>query len=714
VKHFFQIILPIILFSCLGVLHAQDSLNVSLVARLHHDWAPATDIAVSGDYAYVVTDYTGLRILDISNPERPVEVSSIIHEYAEPSQVIIHDTLALVLYEVAEEWRDAGLQIVDIRDPENPEELAFYSRWSRGLNTMVVIESLVYIAESRGELEIVNISDPENPEQVELYEFDEDYYFTDMEIVDSTLFLVGDRESLHMINISDPLNPVYSGILAGDTTLTGRRHIDGYHDYLYLTCFDNGLKILDISNPWNPVEVNSILLDGFVRDVTVLDNKLFVVITEEEWTDLNPCEIPIFSLTNPENPIEIGVIDQIQYINYPGPSIDISNDITFITYSGLRVIDISDISNTIEIGFFDAPYSPNSLFIDGYTAFISERATNRLWIIDIESPYEPSIKSYYQFDNPEVRIKHLVHSDSLVYASCGRNGVIIINVNDHENIFETVIYNPEDFVKGIDIEGNYLFTTSLDGKFNIADLSNPLAPNNITTVELNQELWNVKISGDYAYVVGLGREYGGINIFDISNPNHIEEVGFYHVESNGAKEISISGSYAYVLDFDENIQKLDISNPDSVFQIWTFQINYLANNLMVSDGYAYVADGTDGLTVIDVNREQPVLTGYYGTPFDQTKDVYYIDGFTYTVDNSNGFRIYDCSEALNNVEENKSSFSAKQFTINGIFPNPFNTTTLLSYYLPNEGNVILSIYNNIGQKFSVNLIWLPRVIINYY
>jgi hypothetical protein len=39
-----------------------------------------------------------------------------------------------------------------------------------------------------------------------------------------------------------------------------------------------------------------------------------------------------------------------------------------------------------------------------------------------------------------------------------------------------------------------------------------------------------------------------------------------------------------------------------------------------------------------------------------------------------------------------------EFTVNQNYPNPFNPATVISFNLPRAGNVILTIYNTLGQE----------------
>ena len=64
--------LALFLFAASAVCGA-DSLNVRLVGR-YDTGGSAFGVFISGSYAYVADSYTGLRIIDVSDPTHPSEV----------------------------------------------------------------------------------------------------------------------------------------------------------------------------------------------------------------------------------------------------------------------------------------------------------------------------------------------------------------------------------------------------------------------------------------------------------------------------------------------------------------------------------------------------------------------------------------------------------------------------------------------------------------
>ena len=54
-----------------GGLYAQDAENIERVGRLYNYWDKIHDVAVIGDLAYVTTGFSGLQIMDVSDPGNP-------------------------------------------------------------------------------------------------------------------------------------------------------------------------------------------------------------------------------------------------------------------------------------------------------------------------------------------------------------------------------------------------------------------------------------------------------------------------------------------------------------------------------------------------------------------------------------------------------------------------------------------------------------------
>jgi hypothetical protein len=109
---------------------------------------------------------------------------------------------------------------------------------------------------------------------------------------------------------------------------------------------------------------------------------------------------------------------------------------------------------------------------------------------------------------------------------------------------------------------------------------------------------DVKVSGNYAYVAG---EEGGLQVIDVSNPTNCVGVGGFDT-SGTASGVAVSGNYAYIADADAGLQVIDVSNPTNCVRVGGFKTIGYAYGVAVSDNYAYVTDDYAGLQVIDVSN----------------------------------------------------------------------------------------------------------------
>ena len=138
-----------------------DSLNVRFVGS-YDTPGRAYGVYVSGGYAYVADWNAGLRVIDVSDPENPVEIGY----YDTPGYahgVYISGSYA---YVADGDW---GLRVIDVSDPSNPEEVGYYDTPGFALG-VYVSGGYAYVADVWAGLRVINVSDPSNLEEVGYYD----------------------------------------------------------------------------------------------------------------------------------------------------------------------------------------------------------------------------------------------------------------------------------------------------------------------------------------------------------------------------------------------------------------------------------------------------------------------------------------------------------------------------------------------------------------
>ena len=148
------------------------------------------------------------------------------------------------------------------------------------------------------------------------------------------------------------------------------------------------------------------------------------------------------------------------------------------------------------------------------------------------------------------------------------------------------------------------------------------------------------IDGSYAYIADGSH---GLRIVDISDPEDLDSVGSFDTEGI-AKDVTVSGSYAYVADWNEGLRIIDVSDPATPEEVGFYDSPGSVAGIAVSGNYAYVADYA-GLRIVDVSSpESPEPVSYYTDLGVNIRRVVIEGDLAYVADLNAGLRILDISD----------------------------------------------------------------------
>jgi len=162
------------------------------------------------------------------------------------------------------------------------------------------------------------------------------------------------------------------------------------------------------------------------------------------------------------------------------------------------------------------------------------------------------------------------------------------------------------------ISGNIAYLAAWNGGLYIIDISNPSAPNTLSSITFGSPALGLSIVNNFAYVALAN----GLQIVDVSVPSSPQLRGSYSTGITG-EDIVIVGNYAYLTNSTLGISILDISNPNAptfIRNISGFRASRLemVNNINI----LYVVGGdTPQLTRIS-NINNPATASVLGTPLN--------------------------------------------------------------------------------------------------
>ena len=221
----------------------------------------AIGVIVSGNYAYVAADFSGLQIIDITDPANPTFKSSYDTLYSASAV----DLLGNYAY-VADR---TGLEIVDVSDLSNPTFKGSYETPAIAYG-VTVFGNYAYMADGESGLQIVDITDPANPTFKGSY--DTSYAIYEVAISGNYAYLAEGKEGLLIIDITDPANPTLKGSY-GLPDYIGAVALSDNYAYMGGS---KGVEIVDVSDPSNPTFKGSYDTPGSTMALTLSGNFAYI------------------------------------------------------------------------------------------------------------------------------------------------------------------------------------------------------------------------------------------------------------------------------------------------------------------------------------------------------------------------------------------------------------------------------------------------------
>jgi hypothetical protein len=375
------------------------------------------DLATDGDYLYAgllesdIVDSIRVMKLDLTDPTNPAVVDSALWPGPNPSnfpnnwlgemvadrqEVIVSSTVAL--------WG------IDFDNPGGAETLFYYPTGYRAYRIRYQDE-LGFIASGPAGLWILDLSDLTNPREVGHYRTLD--FAQDIAVQDTIVYLITETELL-ILNVTDPALPNLISILPVSSPTQGTE-ISG--DFLYIPS-EQGLIIVDVSSLNNPQIVNIFPLNH-LTDVAIQDSLAFIA--RGYYPDTNGNGLHILNINNPTNPIEIGAFTlwgaKSVKTAYPYAYVATSGwEASWPGYNGFSILDISNPVNPIELSRRDTLWTyggstPGELAISDSWVYYTRSGTK---VIDISDKLNPRITTTIEGDLTCEVLQRLQGSDILI------------------------------------------------------------------------------------------------------------------------------------------------------------------------------------------------------------------------------------------------------------------------------------------------------------
>jgi hypothetical protein len=432
----------------------------------------------------------------------------------------------------------------------------------------------------------------------------------DMAVSGNFAYIADADEGLVVVDITDPSNPRMAGSVNTPGSAFGVAVLGGY---AYVIVPYSGLQVIDITNPESPQIVGSVDSTGpQVWRIAVSGSYAYV----GDFYSLD-----VIDVTDPKNPFIVGSVDTPDGFQ----DIAVSGSYAYLAVGdGLQVIDVTDPTNPIISGSVETPGGAYGVAVVGSYAYL---ATNTGWpapvvgslqIIDIADPNDPQI--IHSVVTPG-EVFDVAVLDSYTYLAVRGVGLMVVDVSNWvDQPVAGIVQADVDWHASVAVLGNYAYIADPcshigdPSSLQVINISDPGNVSIIGSINTPGDAREVAVKGNYAYV---GACESGLQVVDISNPTSpllVGSVGTF----DRTMDVAIAGSYAFLATsptwpdtINGSIQVIDIANPFSPQLVRSVDTPGYPQGIAIAGSFAYVAWGDSGLQVIDIT--DPLIPNRIGS-----------------------------------------------------------------------------------------------------
>ncbi len=545
----------------------------------------------------------GLQLVDVTNPASPAPVGQLAD--TEPDGLLLNGAYNAAVFTVGASTYaavvgnlDHGLQIVDVTDPTSPEEAGQLAddedpgdellfRGPRGVDTFTAGSDTyaVVTGGSDNGIQIIDITDPDSPVAAGKMRdngsrlLEGTYDVAVFEIGAKTYAVVASygEDGIQIIDISNPDGPTTAGSLkdGGSLELDGARGVAvfeiGANTYAAVASIeDDGIQIIDISNPASPVAAGKLAdggsreLDGAVDvDVFTMGTSTYAVVASA-----NDDGIQIVDVSNPASPTAAGKLSRGSLELDGATGVDVF-EIGTSTYAvvasrtdnGIQIVELSVVDDT----------RPEfaSATLDGNTGAITITFSET---VDIS---ETDLSQMYVSDTNETNTVSLAGAD--FDDAAADSDTIQIDLASSQRTAIDLMTTPQlDIAAGAvsDLSRN-LIDAAADNTITTASPDSPIPsgrlPDSASLILEKSRSVDTFTIGSNVYAVSVSSTEDGFQIVDISRPDKPRGLGNL-VDSNlpqrlldGARGVATftagSNTYAAIASHaDDGIQVFSVSD----------------------------------------------------------------------------------------------------------------------------------------------------------
>ncbi|MDK9700455.1 MAG: T9SS type A sorting domain-containing protein [bacterium] len=333
----------------------------------------------------------------------------------------------------------------------------------------------------------------------------------------------------------------------------------------------------------------------------------------------------IVNISSLSQPSELGSISTLGFVK----AIDVVDTLAFVIEEGgcLHIIDIANPASPTLISTLDLPGTPMAVDAVGQIAYVSAGSAGVV-IIDASDPSTPIIRSH--FDTPGSAWSALVVDSTLYVADS--TSVRVLNTVNPDTLVEIAWLDQP--ARRLAVETSHLFVPNMSG---LAIYSiNPIDSTALVgtlPAPASGGWWNVAASDGRVYLTNNA----GLTIVNVANPASPSILYLYTAAQNST-ELTVANHIAFLSC--NGLRITDVTTPTSPQTYTTFNLGGYDSHIAMGNGNVFVANRSGGMLIFSSDLQ--TIIGRSNAPTDARQIV--VNGnYAYVQSSNSGIHVMNCT-----------------------------------------------------------------------
>lgn len=451
-------------------------------------------MAFDGDLLHAAITPAGLLVLDVGNPDAPVELAQVVTLGTDSfSDVAVRGDHVYAADDLE------GVTVWDVSTPSAPVLAGAYPT-AAAARHIEILGDRAYVARQHEGFDILDLTVPTAP--VLLGSVAEPGNYSRAVFANGHLVLPTNSDRLRVFDLADPSAPQWVAELEADTHSVRSAAALGNTVFV---AGPPGLRSVDVTAPALPAYIAEVVLPGVASKLHATDGRVYV--------PQGARGLAILGNTAANRAIEIGRFDATSIHNVVAfGNHAIGNDVDDEYRNWLRILDVSDASAPQLLASEEMPAAAYQYSVDGDDLFVATPAGLRIY--DLSTPTVPALRSAWS--PPDLATLAVLARGARAYIG-GNGWVGVLDVADRTSPQLLGSYAYGQPVKDFALRGDTLFVVGGQETVHALDVSDPTAIAVRSVTDFTPGAGHaLELDGDRLYVAS-GTIHGTL-AYDVSDP----------------------------------------------------------------------------------------------------------------------------------------------------------------------------------------------------